>query len=148
MPLLLMTAASILCPPHMRQLHYGGQSDLELFQSLRPSHRDVRSKFAIADPSGAARISEQFADPVPDQIGLIQGICDETAGPGVAAVVSALTIAAPNARRICIVSDRKYDDYLNLSEPWQGYLVYQGILQYWPGRTSHVILRSYIEPVE
>jgi hypothetical protein len=148
MLLLLMTAAAILCPPHMRRLHYGSQPDITRFQNLRPDHRNAKNRAVIIGSAGASRASEEFVDPEANQIGLIQGICDEYAGRNAEATAAALTTTAPNARRICILSDHVFGDFLNLNIDWQGHLVYQGILQYWPGRTTHVVYRSYIEPTE
>ena len=147
MPLLLMTAAAIICPPHMHQLHYGSQADLDLFQCLRPAHRGPNTDSILIDQAAGA-IATRFAAYASNEIGLIQGICDETVDHGCESVMFALTVPGLNARRLCILSDPKYGEYLNRSEPWQGHLVYQGILQHWPERSSCVIFRSYIKPAE
>ena len=104
------------------------------------------------DPSAASGVRQELAAVGSDRIGLIQGIIEEEMVFGPSGVVSLLTFAAPYARRLCIVSESAYSTYLKLYGAWegviawQGHLIYQGIVQHWPERTSAVIFRSYIDP--
>jgi hypothetical protein len=148
MLLLLMSVATALGPRNGTGLQYGIESDLDLFRSLSAAQQHNQGQEIVIDPSDGSRVSEEFLAFVSDQTSLIQGVSNGSAGHGCEVVLSALTVRAPNARRICIVSDSVFAEYLHMDGTWGGHLVYQGVLQYWPERTSSVIFRSYLEPSE
>lgn len=146
MPYLLMSAATLLHPPNRPRIQYGSSADLTLFAAIKTPKPGTEVSLGL-DELGRAR-HDTVSDSLAEQTGLIQGIVDYADAVGLANLVRFLTLRAPHARRLWIVAEHLFDEYTALTHIWQGHLIYQGPLQFWPGQTTSVVFRSPINPIE
>jgi len=129
----------------MIHLHYGSEHDLALLRGLRVDTDHSEYREVVIDRSSG--VESEFGAFARYDTGLIQGIVDDEAELGRSAVSSALSLAARNARRICIMPMPMYQSCNGMRETWQGFPVHSGVLQYWPTRVTAVVFHSYMPAV-